>query len=176
MIIERIEEARLSASVDAQIADLLALAFPEPPGFEGRSYFSQRHHVRLVLRDPEIVGHLAVCLRTIRLGDQLLTMAGFAEVATHPDRRGEGIAARLVQAGIEEAREMRADVVALFGTAGVYAGAGFCPIDNPIRYVDMHGVRTNDIRHAPTEYFKVLPLTDHDWDDAATLDLIGGGF
>lgn len=176
MQIERYEETRLPVEVEAQIAALLALAFPDPPGFDGRSFYCQRHHIRLVLKDPKPVAHLAICLREIRLGDRMLRMAGFAEVATHPDRRGEGIAARLVQAGIDEARAMRADLVALFGTAGVYSGAGFNQIPNQIRFVDLQNVQTNNIRHGATENFKILPLTKLDWDDTAVLDLVGGGF
>ena len=176
MEIERHEEARLSVELEAEIAALLALAFPDPPGFEGRSFYCQRHHVRLVMRDPEVVGHLAVCMRTIRMGDTMRRMAGFAEVSTHPDRRGEGIAAALVAAGIEEARAMRADVVMLYGTAALYRGAGFVSVPNPIRSVDLGGVRTNTIKQAASDSFMIYPLNNLEWDDRATIDLVGGEF
>ena len=172
-MIDRLEEARLGAADEADIAALLAVCFTTPPTFEGRSYFGQRHHARLVLRDPGLVGHLAVQMRAARLGDRIVTLGGFAEVATHPDRRGEGIAARLVRAGIDEARAMRADFAALFGTAGLYAGAGFRTVPNRLRWVDVDGVRTGEVREEAGALM-ILPLGDVTWDESAPVDLVGG--
>lgn len=174
MTIDRIEETRLSAADEAAIAGLLARCFTTD--FGGRSFFQQRHHVRLVQRDPGIVGHVAITFRAVRLGDRLVDIAGLAEVATDPARRGEGIAARLVAAGAEEARAARADFVLLFGTAGVYAGAGFRPARNPLVWADMTGARTGRIRRARKAALMVLPLGDTPWDDGAPVDLLGQMF
>ncbi len=58
MLIERIPEWSLTADDDAAIAALLARSFDTD--FGGRSFYSQHHHLRLVLRDgPQIIGHIA---------------------------------------------------------------------------------------------------------------------
>jgi len=100
MLIEKIPEWDLSSQDDAEIAALLARCFPTD--FGGRSYFIQHHHLRLVVRQPQIIGHMALVLRSVQLGDRLVSIAGLAEVATDPAHRGQGIAAQLLQAAIAE--------------------------------------------------------------------------
>ena len=87
MQIERIEEMRLTHADDAAIGKLLDAAFNTE--FDGRSFYQNRHHVRFVVRDgDEIIGHMALGLRAIRMGDRLVQAAGLADVATAPDHRG----------------------------------------------------------------------------------------
>lgn len=82
------------------------------------------------------------------------------------------IAARLV-AALDEGRAARADFVLLFGIAGVYAGAGFRPVHNPLVWADMTGARTGRVRRARADGLMVLALGDAPWDDSATVDLLG---
>ncbi|PYE84319.1 GNAT family N-acetyltransferase [Pseudoroseicyclus aestuarii] len=171
MQIERIEEARLTPELEAELGALLDLCFSGT--FEGRSFFMQRHHVRLIAREEAIIGHMALSLRAIRLGEDLATIAGLAEVATHPDRRGEGIAGRLMEAMLEEARAMPADFLLLFGDRPIYAGHGFVPAPNPLRWVEMAGARTGWVAEGSERGLMVLPLGARAWDDDAPVDLLG---
>jgi predicted N-acetyltransferase YhbS len=172
MRIERIGELELSPPDEAQVAELLARCFATD--FGGRSYFIQRHHLRFVVRDPGIVGHMGLTFRVARLGQDLVPVLGLADVATDPARRGEGIAARLLGDVIAWGRSSPADFLLLFGTAGIYAGAGCTRAANPMRYVDMTGARTHAVRDEPAESLMVLPLTPGAvWDDALPLDLLG---
>jgi len=168
---ERIEELRLTAPDEAAIATLLGRCFGTD--FGGRSCFMQRHHVRLVLRDPGIVGHIGLTFRHIRQGDRLIPILGVADVATDPDRRGQGIAAQLVQAVIAEGRASPADFILLFGTAGLYTGAGFRSVSNHLRAVDMTDAITRSIIEAPNDSLMVLPMRQQQWDDATPLDMLG---
>lgn len=168
---ERIEELRLTAPDEAAIASLLGRCFGTD--FGGRSCFMQRHHVRLVLRDPGIVGHIGLTFRHIRQGDRLIPILGVADVATDPDRRGQGIAARLLQAVIAEGRASPADFILLFGTAGLYAAAGFRSVTNPLRAVDMTDAITRGIAEGPSEPLMILPLRQQVWDGYAPLDMLG---
>ncbi|MES2548617.1 MAG: GNAT family N-acetyltransferase, partial [Pseudomonadota bacterium] len=86
----------LTNSDEAAIATLLARCFTTD--FGGRSYFQTRHTWRHVIRNDGIAAHLAVQLRAVRLGDEIVTIAGIADVATNPDHRGQGHAASLLQA------------------------------------------------------------------------------
>lgn len=174
MKIETITETRLNVSQDAEIAELLACCFPTD--FGGRSFYQQRHHVRLVARDPGLVGHMALTLRAIRTGGQLTDIAGLAEVATHPAHRGKGIAATLLQAAIAEARDSSAAFLLLFGTARLYAAAGFLPVHNPMTWIDLTGAHTGVVHSQRAESLMVLPLRDKHWNAAAPLDMLGGLF
>jgi predicted N-acetyltransferase YhbS len=176
MTVDLIPEHLLTNADDREIAGLLARCFRTD--FGGRSYFQTRHTWRhVVRRDGALVAHLAVQLRAVRLGDDLLTIAGIADVATDPDHRDKGHAAGLLQAAIATARQSPADFVLLFGTAKLYPAAGFRPIANPLTYLDLTGARTGVLHEAEVEeHLQVLALTDRIWDGSKPLDLLGGLF
>lgn len=174
MKVERIEEMRLSPEDDAKIADLLARCFSTDYG--GRSFFFQRHHVRLVVRAPEIVGHIALAYRAIRVGDDIMTIAGLAEVATDPDRRGQGIASALLRASIDEAKASAADFLLLFGNAGLYRGQGFVAASNPMRFQVFESLRSQGYEESHKEELMVLPLRGGSWPGDKPVDLLGHKF
>ncbi len=171
MQIDRIEETRLTAADEAQIAKLMERSFPTE--FVGRSYYRQRHHTRLVVRAPHIIGHFALTYRAIRLGNDLIDIIGLAEVGTDPDHRGKGIASALLQAAIAEARQSQAVHLILFGDAKLYAAAGFRPVHNKMRYTVIRNARTLRTQTAKADSLMVLPLRGTLWDDAADLDMLG---
>ncbi|MBL4813339.1 MAG: GNAT family N-acetyltransferase [Rhodobacteraceae bacterium] len=113
-MIEHIEEMRLTHADEQSINALINSAFG--PHYGPRSFHGQRHHMRLIIRDPHIIGHMALCYRAIRLDGRLINVIGLAEVATDPGRRGEGIAARLLQAAIAESKASQAAFILLFGS------------------------------------------------------------
>ncbi|NBD30188.1 MAG: GNAT family N-acetyltransferase [Alphaproteobacteria bacterium] len=177
--IDRIEEMRLEPDDEAQIAQLLLAAFDDE-GFCGRSYHQQRHHLRLVLRAPEIIGHMALTYRAIRMGDALVDIVGLAEVATAPERQGEGIATRLLTAALDEARSSGAAFFVLFGNRPIYAGHGFRAVSNPLTYTPMYGQETGAVIRQETavthDDMMILPLGDMPWDASAHIDLLGTKF
>lgn len=175
MQVDRIPEWALTPADEAQIVALLAQAFDTD--FGGRSFFQQRHHLRLLARDGDrLVGHIALLWRAVRLGGNLITVAGLAEVATDPARRAEGIASHLLHVAIAEARASNAAFLVLFGTAALYEANGFRPAANPMRWIDLTGARLGETRQKKIRYLKVLPLGDQAWDDSAELDLLGSLF
>lgn len=176
MTSEVIPEHMLADAEEAAIARLLARCFTTD--FGGRSFFQTRHSWRHVVRqDDAIIAHLAVQMRAVRLGDDLLTIAGIADVATDPDHRGKRHAAVLLQAAIDLARRSPATFVLLFGTARLYPAAGFRAIFNPLTYIDLAGARTGSLHSfKPEDHLQVLALTDRNWDENLPLDLLGGLF
>ena len=163
MLIEKIPEWRLSATDDAEIAALLSRCFDTD--FGGRSFFTQPHHLRLILRQGPIIAHMALLLRSVQLGGRQITIAGLAEVATHPGHRGQGIAAHLLQSAIAEAKSSPADYLLLFGTAKLYTAAGFR--NSPNRIAQISTSETS---------LMMLPLRDVPWPETAPLDLNGPAF
>ncbi|QQA43003.1 GNAT family N-acetyltransferase [Pelagovum pacificum] len=175
MKIERIEEMRLDRAKEAEAESLIQLCFPRA-GFGGRSFHGQRHHVRILAWDDGLVGHMAMTYRAIRVGDRLVDMVGLAEVCTHPDRRGEGIAGKMLEAAIAEAKASPASVFLLFGNAGLYAANGFVAKQNPLRWLDRTGARTNEVKEGPSDGLMVMALDDTPWDDDALVDVAGSMF
>lgn len=172
---ERIEEMRLSAEDRAGIARLMTRAFGTD--FGGRDYYKQRHHLRLIIRDQGgIVGHMAICLRSIRSGDKRIDIVGLAEVATDPDHQGKGIASCLMQEALVEADQSPADFFLLFGDRPLYAAHGFEPQPNPLRFLDIAEGRSTQVTTASDHALMVRPLRGTSWDAEAPVDLLGPEF
>ena len=173
--IDVIAEMQLTAADDAAIADLLHDALDED--FGGRSYHMQRHHLRIVARDADaVIGHIALLMREIRLGDRLTPVIGVAEVVTRADRRGQGIAGAMLTEAISQARGSMARFMVLFGDRPIYAGHGFHQAQNVLTWTTLDDVRSAGIRTGVDAGLMVLPLRDEVWDDAAPVDLVGHMF
>lgn len=172
MVIDLIPELRLSAADDAQIAALMASAFDD--GYDGRSFYQQRYHQRVVARDGErIISHIGASISDIRMGDDAVTVVGLGDVATDPTCQRQGIASQLLRAAIHEATRSIASFVILFGDAGIYATGGFVPMPNTIRFISLLGNRTRTVYEKPSNALMVLPLGDRIWDPDALIDLVG---
>lgn len=174
MLIEKIAEMQLSANDEAEIAGLLACCFDTD--FGGRSYFIQRHHLRLVHRQGVIVAHIALTLRAVLLDQRLVTIAGLAEVATDPHWRGQGFAAALLQEAISQAKEGPAQYLLLFGSAALYSAAGFRKVSNRTAHVVTRGDHVERVVGEGADTLMALPLGARPWPDTAPLDLRGPVF
>lgn len=175
MKIERIEEMRIAAADEVALAALMEAAFD--PDYAGRSYYQQRHHVRLIVRNgAAIIGHMAIGLRAIRMGQRLVQAAGLAEVATHPDHRGQGIATALMHAAIAEAKASPADFFLLFGDQPLYTAVGFRTVPNKTISISFHDIRTGPQEIRQHDKLMMMPLRDKAWDEDAVVDLVGHAF
>jgi len=175
MQVERIEEMRLTADDEVQINALILVAFDD--SFGDRSFYQQRHHVRLVVREAnEIIGHMAICYRAIRLGTQLVTVAGLADVATSPSHRGRGIAGAMLTAAIAEVKQTQAKFFILFGNRLIYSGRGFEAASNRVIYTDMTGANTATISLTSDNDLMVMAMGDEPWSGALPVDLLGSKF
>jgi len=175
MQIDRIDEWRLTPDLDREIATLLDAAFGT--GFDGRSFYKQRHHLRLTARDGgRLIGHMALGLRAIRLDGDLTDIVGLAEVATHPDTRGRGVASELLKEAIGAAEETMAPFLLLFGTAGLYAAHGFRPVDSVMRFTNLDDAQTRGVGEAPATDLMVRELGSRRWPEGAKVDLVGWVF
>ena len=178
MQIDRIEEMRLTDAEETEITALLAASFGGyMGGFGGKSFFQQRQNLRLVAREEgRIVGHMGLCYRAVRLGDDLIDIVGLGDVATLPKARGKGIASALMKASIEEAKQTRAAFFVLFGDRPLYAGHGFQNVAGPVRFIDLADARTGAVTEKHNGSLMVLPLGVHAWTQGQLLDLVGHSF
>lgn len=174
MRIDIVPEHALDAGTDAAIGALMEHAFGPGAGYGGRSFHKMRHHLRIVgWQGGTLVGHVALQLRAVRLGDSRVTIAGVGEVAVHPDHQGQGLGTALLQETIEQANGTVAEFAVLFGYPGLYAPLGFQPLPNRLRYVSWrHGVPAKVVTDT-IDSLMVLPLGSREWDGAAEIDLCG---
>lgn len=167
-------EQDLRPDTDAAIGALLEGAFGCGAGYEGRSFHKMRHHLRVLgWQDGQLIGHVALQLRAIRMGDAPLTIAGVGEVATHRDHRGRGVASALMRQAIHEATNSLAQLAVLFGYPGLYAPLGFRSQPNRLRYLSWDRAGPGKVVTDTIDSLMVLPLGSREWDGAAEIDLGG---
>ena len=173
--IERIDELRLSKADSKAISALLDASFSGE--FEGRSFFVQRNHLRLVKRvSGRIIGHLALVYRAVRIGENLVTILGIGDVAVAKEARRQGIGAALVEAAIAEAKQTEALFLLLFGESKIYGRAGFKSVSNPLVWVEHENFHSTGIVRRSRESLMVYQLGTTSWDSRAEVDLLGGVF
>jgi len=177
MQIEAVHEIDLTPEQDAEIAALIARAFGEDAGYGNMSFYSQRHHLRLLARlDGKLVGHYALGFRAIRMGEHRVQIIGVGEVATDPDQRGKGVASALMVAAKERARTTLADFIVLFGVRPLYEGVGFVAKPNIVRHMGIEDDHSTEVIQEEDTALKVYQLKDTVWDDDAVIDLLGPSF
>lgn len=177
MRIEDIHEIDLTSEQDHEIAELLARAFGADAGYGGKSFYKQRHHLRLLARlDGELIGHYALAYRWMRMGETRVQIVGIGEVATDPGHRGKGVATALMRAAQDRARRSLAKFIVLFGVRPIYEGMGFVAKDNIVRHMGIENDHSTEILEERDTHLKVFQLRDTEWDDAALIDLLGPSF
>lgn len=175
MDIQTIPELDLSPAVDAEIATLLDAAFDTD--FGGRSYFRQRHHLRLIARvDGVLAGHVALTYRVIRNKGQLIPVIGLAEVATDPAFRGQGVARALIMQALAVAASSDAAFALLFGDPAHYRRYGFETARNPLRHLDLENGVSRSVETVTDPGFMVAVTGDIAWNDDTEVDLMGHMF
>ena len=174
MKIDLVAETALTTVDDRAIADLIAASFNTD--FGGRSFYKQRHHLRILAYDNGLIGHMALCLRAIRLGRDLVDIAGLAEVCTHPAHRGKGVATKMLETAISAADATLAEYLVLFGDAPLYAANGFVRQSNKMTFAVMDDAWTRGLKTDTDDGLMVLPLRQSAWPRSAALDLLGPVF
>ncbi|WP_445116451.1 GNAT family N-acetyltransferase [Acinetobacter sp. WZC-1] len=93
-----LEEFKLDSETEAHISNLLRLCFPQQ-NFEGRSYFRQRPHYRLLMTvDDRLVGQMGLDYRMMCLNQQPVAVLGIIDLAIDPECRHKGYATLLLKA------------------------------------------------------------------------------
>jgi nodulation protein A len=102
-------EGDLARSQHEDIAYLLRSAFGMPQVFQGpRSWAAIRPEGRLLVLTPAgVVGHRAFRRHFVRVGDQEQLVAETGLLAVHPDVRGKGLAALLLERTNQFLHELR---------------------------------------------------------------------
>ena len=104
----------------------------------------------VAVEDGEVVGHVLFTPVTIGNGEQPLEALGLGPVAVMPSHQRQGIGSRLIQAGLEEARQAGHPAVVVLGAQDYYTRFGF----EPARRYDIH-FEDDSI---PEEHFMVIEL------------------
>jgi predicted N-acetyltransferase YhbS len=129
---------------DRELRELLSTCFTGPNDhvFKIRRWFREPAQHRFLLRDAQgvIKANIAVHDKTIGTEEGDLRVTGIAEVAVHPQLRGQGVARSLLERVHSWALLHPFDVSLLFGKSEIYAGSGYRPCGNRFRCVGRNGL------------------------------------
>ena len=127
----------------AEARALLNDAFPDGAPNELSGYYA-RHGIpttTLLLREGRrAVGHLAMYVRQIKIGDESVEVGLLGEIAIAADRRRAGLARDLVRQAHEDLQARSIPFSILFAyEPRVYASSGYQLMQNQTRFLDADG-------------------------------------
>jgi predicted N-acetyltransferase YhbS len=168
----------MSPGLDAAIRRSLCICFPPDA-----AVFSQTRKWHgsgpafscLVETGGEIVAHVGVVDRTVRVGTEQIRAAGIQNVFVLPEYRGQHLSDAVMQTAAHETSARGFDIGLLFcipELEKVYARVGWILVDNPVIRIDDDGVEKplpgkNVVMYLPLRRTSlptgVIHLQGNDW-------------
>ncbi|MEO8122754.1 MAG: GNAT family N-acetyltransferase [Burkholderiales bacterium] len=108
-----VAEMVIDPAVEQDLARLLDLCFPET--FNGRTYFKQLPHARLIHRqDGAIGGQVGLDYRVVRIASEVVRVLGIIDLCVAPELRHCGRASALLDSAAEIGADARVAFTNLF--------------------------------------------------------------
>ena len=140
-----LEEDQISPEMDRAIRDLLCECFPaDRDVFPYTRYWHDLAPEYTVVHGngQEVLGHVAIAVRTIACGGRPIRVAGPQSVAVAVEQRGTGLSRRLMDEALAEAVRRRIPFGLLFCVReleSLYSSTGWQRTDQPITIRDEEG-------------------------------------
>lgn len=157
----------MDGPTDAEIRRGLVECFPNDAELFSRTrawHGSAPAFSAVLERDRRVIAHVGVVERLVRVGDDLLAVAGVQNVFVLPRFRGQRLSDGLLNAAMVEAQRRGADAGLLFCSPELqrtYERVGWRRIDASVTRVDEHGGEVG----LPTGNFPMVLGLNHDWPD-----------
>lgn len=172
-----IEAYKVDAAAQQQIAELLEACFPDG-GYNGRTYFKQLPHFRLLLKDgTDLIGHIGLDYRVMALGGNPVKVMGLIDVAIQPANQGKGLGTQMLKELDALMGPYLENIDFLYLVAEkhrFYENCGYRLVKQQVKWlaIDQHvnyGIKEEFI----DDCIMVKPTGDKVWDESAELDLLG---
>ena len=154
------------------LTDLLERAFPGM--FEGRTFFKQQPHGRLLaFSGTRLVGHVAYDLRVITVGGAPFEILGIIDLCVASDKRGTGIGSALMRAVLKSGQG-RDFAVLCTENPEFYRTLGFTNVSPaPTRWFAIESLQSHSvIERDLSDCLMIKPLGRRVW-PAGKIDLLG---
>lgn len=174
MQIDVVQEYALAETQKRELGRLLAEAFDYASEFRTRIYFKQLPQRRIILsEDGHIQAQVGLEHRVIGTETGPASILGLIDVAVRGGFRHRGFATKLLQHAETLACDGDIDFMMLFAQdRSIYEKVGFRPVDNPLRWVQIHDHTTLGIAEEPVEELMIKETGTRTW-PAGTVDLLG---
>ena len=172
MEIEQVAEYELGEKAREEVRCLLEKAFSSYP--QKDAYWQQLPTFRLLARrEKELLGHLAVEYRRVRVGTEHFRIFGIADLCVHPDFSGSGVGGRLITQLQELAPGYQARFLLTFASRpDFYLKNGFEEVQTHCRWLMIHQGVTMGVMQRKLSGVMVKALDATPW-PAGALDLLG---
>lgn len=167
-------EHEIPSSLQIEIGRLLDLCFPDT--FEGRTYYKQLPHFRLLLwKAGELVGQLGVDSRVINIEGNVLGIFGIIDLCVHPREQGVGIASSLLSKVEEIGRLYHRDHLVLMADRhDLYIRSGFNRVEPALtKWLAIDDRKSvSVIQRDMAGCFLIKPLSTQPW-PSGEIDMLG---
>ncbi len=167
-------EYEVSSEVRSQLRVLLNTCFQDI--FEGRSYFKQLPHVRLLAMDGEsVVGQVGIDVRVVNVGGTIVSILGLIDLAVHPESRGNGIGTQLLSEAERIGRACEREFLVLMADRhDLYLKQGYCRVQPALtKWLAIENRQSVELMDKDlSDCFMVKPLAGRKW-PAGMIDMLG---
>jgi GNAT superfamily N-acetyltransferase len=167
-------EHAISGEVRSQLRILLDESFRET--FEGRTYFKQLPHVRLLAMDGDfVVGQVGIDGRVVNVGGAVVSIFGLIDLAVHPARRNRGVGTLLLNEAERIARVgEREFLVLMTDLHEFYLKAGYVRVQPALtKWLAIEDRQSVELMEQDLSgCFMVKPLTERTW-PTGMIDMLG---
>ena len=128
-LIKHIVETSINTSTESELIALLEECFPDT--FEGRTYFKQMPHARLLhYHDGVLAGQVGLDFRIIRVGTEVIRTLGLIDLCVTPKLRFQKRASAMLERVAVIASQARTDFQILFADIPLlYLNNGYKPVE-----------------------------------------------
>lgn len=175
--VEFIDELKLTQDSKNQITTLLKLAFTEE-NFNGRHYFKQFPHYRLILRKQDkVIGQVALDFRVMTLNHQPISMLGIIDFCITPTFQNQGLGRFLMSKLMDQANEVKENIDFLFlvtNRPSFYQPFGFKSTTQWVRWLVTEEHVNYEMKEECIENALMYKkIGNKEWIENTTLDLMG---
>jgi len=157
---------------DSSLAVLLNQCFPGT--FEGRIFFKQEPHSRIVAHAGNIlIGQVGIDRRVISVDGKILKIIGMIDLCVAKEYRGQGIGTALIEQ-VEKRSEGRDFIVLMADNPEIYKQAGYSRLQHAsTKWLAIEDLASHSIiERNLSDCFMYKPLLQQDW-PPGKIDLLG---
>jgi len=173
--LNQINEYELSDHQRSQVLSLLKDCFPGY--FEERIFFKQMSKERLLAySDEDLIGHLGLEYRAIKIGDQWASILGIVDLCVKEEERRQGVATELLRAIEEKAVANGIHFCLLFADEHeLYQNFGYTLLENECVWFGIdEGKSIGLIKRRLTDCMLAKRISGNiPWEETHTVDLLG---
>lgn len=159
-------------ATESALADLLDASFPNT--FNGRCYFKQEPHKRIVAYNSDrLIAQVGLDRRVINIADHHIKIVGIIDLCVAEEYRQRGIGKALLQS-VEDCSDDREFAVLMADNKTIYTESGYISLKPALtKWLAIDDLRTHSVMERDlSDCFMYKPLFDGSWPDGK-IDLLG---